>query len=157
MTDLETQESSPSNAVAGREPADGECSFCGSTPAVRTTQQSIGSFLILYRITTWRDHMCRSCAEAVHHDANAKMMTWAWWGLGGILFWMFLLSNAAWLRAARALDHPRRTPGVAAPLNEPMVPGEPWFRRRAALVATMIGGGGWLLLVAFVVAAVLFS
>ncbi|MBL0888862.1 hypothetical protein [Myceligenerans indicum] len=153
MTNLEATESSPSNVVAGREPADGECRFCGSTPAVKTTQQGIGSFLIFYRITTWRDQMCRSCAEAVHRDANAKTMTWGWWGLGGIMFWMFLLGNAARMRAARALDHPRRTAGVAAPLNEPMVPGEPWFRRRAALVATCIGGTGWLLLVAIVVAA----
>ena len=137
---------------SAREPDVGECRYCGSSPAVKTTQQALGSIAVFYRITTWQGEMCRACARAVHADATARTMTWVWWGVAGFMFWFFPLINRRRLRRALELDLPRPTPGVVAPLAAPRAEALPWTKRRGAVVATCVGGGLWFLIAAILVA-----
>ncbi|PZR52027.1 hypothetical protein DNL40_13490 [Xylanimonas oleitrophica] len=148
-----TVENDVQDAEAGREPGEGECGLCGSAPATLLTQQGLASLLIFFRLSTWKGWACRDCAEAVHADADARTMTWAWWGVGGFMAWAFLLGNRARMRKARALDVPRSTPGVTAAMAAPVVDVQPWYRRRAPLVAACVGVTVWVLLAAFFVLA----
>lgn len=147
-------ETDPTTTRTGREPDVHECRYCGSTPAVRTSQIGFTSFAVFFRYTTWRGAMCRSCGEAVHRDAVAKTLGGVWWGIGVFAVWFFLILAAVKVRKVRALDLPRPTPGVAAPLPAPMEPGPVWYRRRGTLVAFCIGAGLWTLVALFVVAVV---
>ncbi len=131
-------ETSAQPTTTGRRPGVGECRFCGSTPAVETAQQSLGSVAVFYRVTTWKGWMCRSCGEAIHREATARTMTWSWWGIGIIAWWIFPLVNRARVRKVRELDVPRPAPGVVAELEAPMGPGPWWYQRRGTLAVTCL-------------------
>ncbi|MET7402153.1 hypothetical protein ABZS66_52610 [Dactylosporangium sp. NPDC005572] len=133
-----------------RPPAEGECQYCGSRPAVRTTFQSLTSIAIIYIITSFRGWMCRSCGLATYRARTNRTLAAGWWGISAVGVPILLLIDRLRLRKVLRLAPPVPTPGVAAQLPAPMDPGLPVLRRPGAIVAGVVLAG-FLLLVALVV------
>jgi hypothetical protein len=122
----------------GRPPADGECRFCGSTPATRVAIQSVVGLILAYQVTTHRGWVCRDCGLALFRDETARTLKFGWWSLTSLaVVPIFLLINLIrWGKLAR-LAPPRPSLGVLAPNPRPAVPGPPMFRRPVALMLVL--------------------
>jgi len=139
-------------APALRAPGEGECEFCGHTPATQVAFQCLTSFVVLYTISTRRAWMCRSCGIAVHRTLTARMLLGGWWGVGALGIPMMLLINRVRLRRVLRLEPPQgRLPEVTASLPAPLDPGRPVLRRPGGILSVVI----CTLLVLFVLVGVL--
>jgi hypothetical protein len=138
--------------VAARPPGDGECRFCGSTPAAHTTFQSFLTVIIYYQTGTLRGWMCRSCGLALFRRQMNRTLVGGWWGPGLIAIPIIMLANRLRLRRILKLAPPRPTPGVAAPVPAPMDPGKPVLARGGGIFGVILAVVS-VLFIALVIAA----
>lgn len=136
-----------------RPPTDGECRFCGATPATDARFIAMTSVVVFYVLSTLRGWMCRSCGLATFREQQARTLVRCWWGVSFIGAPLMLLANWLRLRRVLRLDPPRPTAGVAAPAAGPLDPGKPVLARPAGIVGILLGAVA-LLVVAFVVVSI---
>lgn len=136
MNPTSAADSSPATPL--RPPGDGECQFCGGTPAAHVVFQSIVSVVILYWIGTVKGWMCRTCGLAVFRQQIGRTLVGCWWGVGVISVPIFLILNRVRLNRTLQLEAPRPTPGVAAQVGAPLDPGRSVFRRRSGIFGLMM-------------------
>jgi hypothetical protein len=128
----------PSAATALRPPGDGECQFCGSTPAAHVAFQSVTSAVILFWVGLVQGWMCRACGLAVFRRQNSRSLVGAWWGVGIFALPIFLIANRVRLGRILRLEPPRPTAGVAGQVSAPLDPGRSVLRRRSGIFALVM-------------------
>ncbi len=117
-----------------RPPGDGECQYCGSTPAEHVAYQSMVSAVILYWVGTMQGWMCGMCGLAVFRQQTSRTLIGCWWGVGVVGAPIILVANRMRLRRTLRLDPPRPTPGVAGQVAAPLDPGRSVLRRPRTLL-----------------------
>jgi hypothetical protein len=132
-----------------RPPGEGECRFCGYSPACEVTlRQEIGMMLVRRR--RWlTGFFCRDCGIAMFRETTNRTLLTGWWGV--LSFFTNLLTLAANLDARRRLGQlsaPKPNPAVAAWLPAPIPAGRPVFLRAGIWVSSVV-----LTLVALVAAS----
>jgi hypothetical protein len=125
----------PPAASTLRPPGDGECRFCGSTPAAHVSLQSLLSIAIIYRVSTVQGWMCRACGLAVFRSQNSRTLAGCWWGLGIIGAPILLIANRVKLGRVLRLAPPQPTPHVAAQVSAPLDPGKAVLLRGSGIFA----------------------
>lgn len=139
----------PSSGPPRRPPSPAECTFCGSSPAVRVELHQASGRLIRWYHTKLEAPLCRDCGLAQFRAMQNHTMLAGWWGIiSCFASVIFIITNTiAWVRLAR-LPAPTRDPLVDTPLQHPLAVGTPILLRRGPWVAAVI-----VALIAFGIAA----
>lgn len=141
MTAAEATPGGEAGSPAGlrRPPVDGECEFCGHTPAVHVMFGSVTSFLVFYTISNRRAWMCRSCGLATYRVLTGRTLARGWWGAGIFGMPVIMIINRVRLRRVLRLGPPQgRLPEVASMVPVPMDPGKPLRSRGSGILAITI-------------------
>lgn len=113
-----------------REPAEGDCIVCGSTPATTGTVRIVTGLILWLKWETVKGPFCRSCGTAVVRQHTNRTLLTGWWGVFAFPFNLFtVFANLFAGRRFAALPPPMPQPDVAGMATEPLDPGAPLSRR----------------------------
>lgn len=122
-----------------RQPNWAECVICGSTPAAGATFRFIQTFLLWFQSASLSGTFCRACGVEVFRDAQSRLLTRGWWGLGILALPFMAVGNLLARRAVRAQEMPSyRDFNVVTPTDQPLFPGRPVLRRPAVLLVLAV-------------------